>query len=131
MFKDGQKIVHNEEKSGQPSVVRDDLTQNVDQKICERQHFTIPEFLYEFPQISHIVLYEIIIIRLGYHKFCTRRVPKAFTGAHKMQRIALALTFLEQYHKDGDGFLNHIIPVTGDETCVSFVNAETKEQSKH
>jgi hypothetical protein len=41
-----------------------------------------------------------------------------------------ALTFLELYHKDGDEFLNHIIRVTGDETWVSIVNAETKEQSK-
>jgi hypothetical protein len=30
--------------------------------------------------------------------------------------MASALTFLEQYHKDGDAFLNHIIRVTGDET---------------
>jgi hypothetical protein len=37
--------------------------------------------------------------------------------------------FLEQFHKDGDEFLNHI-QVTGDETWVSFVNVETKEQSK-
>jgi hypothetical protein len=29
-----------------------------------------------------------------------------------------------------DEFLNHIIQVTGDETWVSFVNTETKEQSK-
>jgi hypothetical protein len=33
-----------------------------------------------------------------------------------------------RYHKGGDEFLNHI--VTGDETRVSFVNVETKEQSK-
>jgi hypothetical protein len=32
--------------------------------------------------------------------------------------------------KMGDEFLNHIVRVTGDETWVSFVNAETKEQSK-
>jgi histone-lysine N-methyltransferase SETMAR len=38
--------------------------------------------------------------------------------------------FLEQFHKDGDQFLNHIVRVTGDETWVSFVNVETKEQSK-
>jgi hypothetical protein len=37
---------------------------------------------------------------------------------------------LEQYHKDGDEFLNHIVRVTGEETWVSFVNVETKEQSK-
>jgi hypothetical protein len=37
--------------------------------------------------------------------------------------------FLEQFHKDGDEFLN-CIQVTGDETWDSFVNVETKEQSK-
>jgi histone-lysine N-methyltransferase SETMAR len=41
-----------------------------------------------FPQMSRIILYEIITVRLGYHKFCT------------------------------------------DETWVSFVNAETKDQKK-
>jgi hypothetical protein len=52
--------------------------------------------------------------------------------AHKMHKmaLALALTFQEQYHKDGNEFLNHIIILTGDEIWVSFVNAETKKQSK-
>jgi hypothetical protein len=36
MFRDGQTNVHNEERSGRPSVVGDDLVQSVDQKICER-----------------------------------------------------------------------------------------------
>jgi hypothetical protein len=42
------------------------------------------------------------------------------TGAHKMQRMAsaLTLTFLERYHKDGDEFLSHIVWVTDDETWV-------------
>jgi hypothetical protein len=35
--------------------------------------------------------------------------------------------FLEQYHKDGDEFLNHIIQERGDEPWVSVVNVETKE----
>jgi hypothetical protein len=52
------------------------------------------------------------------------------TSAYKMQRTASALTFIDRYHKDGNEFLNHIIRVTGDETWVSFVNVETKEQSK-
>jgi hypothetical protein len=38
--------------------------------------------------------------------------------------------FLQRYHKDGDEFLNCIVGVTGDDTWVSFVNVETKEQSK-
>jgi hypothetical protein len=52
------------------------------------------------------------------------------TGVHKMQRMTLALTFLERYDKDGSEFLSHIIRITSDETWLSFVNVETKEQSK-
>jgi hypothetical protein len=52
------------------------------------------------------------------------------TYVHKTQRMALTLTFLERYHKDSDEFLNHIVRVTCDEIWVSFVNVETKEQSK-
>ena len=38
-----------------------------------------------------------------------------------------ALSFLERYEKDGDEFLTHI--VTGDETWVSHVTPESKQQS--
>jgi hypothetical protein len=44
--------------------------------------------------------------------------------------MASALTSLERCHKDGDEFLSHIVRITGDETRVSFVNVETKEQPK-
>jgi hypothetical protein len=57
---------------------------------------------------------------VGYHKFCARWVSKILTGA--------SFTFLERYHKDGNEFLNHIL--TSDETWVSFVNVESKGQSK-
>jgi hypothetical protein len=40
--------------------------------------------------------------------------------AHKTQIMALTLTFLERYHKDGDEFLYHIVRVAGDETWVSL-----------
>jgi hypothetical protein len=50
------------------------------------------------------------------------------TGAHKTQRMALALTFLESNHKDGNEFLDHI--VTDNKTWAPLVNVETKEQSK-
>jgi transposase len=44
IFKDGRTDVHDEERSGRPSVVSEHLIQNVDQKICERRCFTISEF---------------------------------------------------------------------------------------
>jgi hypothetical protein len=52
MFKDGRKNVQDGELSGWPSVVSDDPVQSVDQKIHERQCFTISEPLCEFPKIS-------------------------------------------------------------------------------
>jgi hypothetical protein len=53
-----------------------------------------------------------------------------FTGEHETQIMASALLSLEQYQKDGNEFLSHIVHVTGDEPWVSFVNVETKWQSK-
>jgi len=52
----------------------------------------------------------------------------AYRGAQK-QRVACALTFLMRYHKERDGMLNHI--VTGDETWVSYITPESKQQSLH
>jgi hypothetical protein len=49
--------------------VIDDLVQSVDQKICERQRFTISELSCEFPRNSRTVLYEIITDRLGITSF--------------------------------------------------------------
>jgi hypothetical protein len=80
--------------------VSDDIVQS------ERQRFTISEVSCEFPQISRTVLCQIITVRLDYHKFCTRWVPKMLMGAHKMQKMASALTFLQRYHKDGDDLLS-------------------------
>jgi hypothetical protein len=82
MFKEGRTNVHDEEQSGTPSVVSDDLVQS------ERWRFTISTLSCEFPQISCTLLYEIIIFRLGYHKFCAKCVPKMLMGQHKMQRMA-------------------------------------------
>jgi hypothetical protein len=109
MFKDGQTNIHNEKRGGRPSVVSDDLLQSVDQKICESRHFTISELSCEFPQISHTLLCEIITVRLGYHKFCTRWFPKMLMRTHITQRMASDLTSLERYHKDGNEFLSNVI----------------------
>jgi transposase len=68
-FKDGGTNVHYQERSSRPSVVSNDLVQTVDQKICERWHFTISELSCELPQISRTALCEIITVKLGCHNF--------------------------------------------------------------
>jgi len=52
----------------------------------------------------------------------------AHRGAQN-QCVACVLTFLMCYHKEGDGMLSHI--VTGDETWVSHITPESKQQSLH
>jgi hypothetical protein len=51
-------------------------------------------------------------------------------GTKHRKWLRLLLRILERYHKDCDEFLIHIVRITGDETWVSFLNVETKEQSK-
>jgi transposase len=92
MFTDGRTNVKDEERSGRPSVVSDDPVQSVDQKICERRLFAISDFSRELPQISRTVLY-IILVRLGYRKFCARSLQKVLMGAHKTHRMVSGLTF--------------------------------------
>jgi hypothetical protein len=94
MFKDGQTNVHDEQRSGQPSVVSDEL-QSVNKKICERWYFTISEVSCEFPQTSCTGLYEINTGWVGCHKFCASWAPKMLTDDHRMHRMASALTLLE------------------------------------
>jgi hypothetical protein len=56
MFKDGkQKFTMRSKVVCRPFVMSDDLVQSIDQNICERWHFTIPELSCEFPQTLHTV----------------------------------------------------------------------------
>jgi hypothetical protein len=78
---------HDEERSGRPPIVTDELVQIVDKKICERRRFPISEISCEFPKMSPALLYDIIIFRLGYHMFCSEWVPNMLTGAHKTRDV--------------------------------------------
>jgi hypothetical protein len=93
MLKNERTNVHDEEQSGWPYVVSGDLVQCVGQKNCIIWHITISELSCEFPQISRTVLYEIILVWPGCHKFCARWVLIMLASAHKMQRMASALMF--------------------------------------
>ncbi|GBN26005.1 hypothetical protein AVEN_1498-1 [Araneus ventricosus] len=75
-FNDGRTIVHDEARSGRPSVVNNGLVTKVNEKIHEDRRFTIRMLFDEFPQISKTVLHEIVTNHLNYRKLCSRWVPK-------------------------------------------------------
>ncbi|GBN92931.1 hypothetical protein AVEN_242278-1 [Araneus ventricosus] len=82
-FNDGRTNVHDEARSGRPSVFNDGLVAKVNEKIRENRRFTIRMLFDEFPQISKIVLHEIVRNRLNYLKLCSRWLPKMLADVHK------------------------------------------------
>jgi len=129
MFNEGRENVKDEARSGRPFLVNDDLVRKVNERVRDDRRFTISDLSLHFPQISRTLLYDTVSIHLGYRKVCELWVLKLFIDEHKKQRVACALTFLMRYHKEGDGMLSHI--VTGDETWVSHITPESKQQSLH
>ncbi|GFY19732.1 HTH_48 domain-containing protein [Trichonephila clavipes] len=70
--KDGQTNVHDEERSGRPSVITDYLMQAVKTKIRENGRFTITTLSLEFPIVSWSVVYKIETEDLNIKKLCPR-----------------------------------------------------------
>ncbi|GFW21867.1 histone-lysine N-methyltransferase SETMAR [Trichonephila clavipes] len=126
-IEDGRENVHDEPRSGRPSVITDDLVKAVDEKIREDRRFTISTLALEFPNVGRTTLHKVVSEKLKFRKLCARWVPRLLTEEHKLKRMACALDFLDLYHKEGDKFLERI--VTGDETWVSHITPESKRQS--
>jgi hypothetical protein len=51
-----RKNVHDEEQSGQPSVMNDDLVHSVNQKICERRFHNFKNFMWISTNFTHCSL---------------------------------------------------------------------------
>jgi len=72
VFRNGRTDVHDAERSGRPSVIRDSLKKKVNRIIRENRHFTISEVYKQFPEVSRTVVYEIVTEHLQYRKIYAR-----------------------------------------------------------
>jgi hypothetical protein len=68
MFNEGRQNVHDEARSGRPSLVNDDLMRKVSERVRDDRRFTISDLSLHFPQISRTRLYDIVSSHLGYQK---------------------------------------------------------------
>ena len=59
MFNEGRENVHDEVRSGRPSLVNDDLVRKGNERVCDDRRFTISDLSLHFSQISNSLLYEI------------------------------------------------------------------------
>ena len=77
IFNEGHENVHDESRSGLPSLVNDDLVRKVNERVRDDRRFTIPDLSLHFPQISRTLLHDIVSSHLSYRQpHSVRRVYK-------------------------------------------------------
>jgi len=52
MFNEGRENVHDEARSGRPSLVNDDLVRKVNERVRDDRRFIVSDLFLHFPQIS-------------------------------------------------------------------------------
>jgi len=60
LVNEGRENVHDDSRSGRPSVLNEDLVSAVEEKVMENRRFTITPLSLHFPQISRSLLHEIV-----------------------------------------------------------------------
>jgi len=59
MFSEGRENVHDEARSGRPSLVNDDLVRKFNKRVRDDRRFTISDLSLHFPQISRTLLHDL------------------------------------------------------------------------
>jgi len=77
MFNEGRENVHDEARSGRPSLVNDDFVCKVNERVRDDRRFTISDLSLHFPHILRILLHDIFSSHLGY------RWPHSMRRVHK------------------------------------------------
>jgi hypothetical protein len=78
-FNEWRENMHDDPRSGRPSVVNEDLVRAVEEKIQQNRQLTISSPSQYFPQIWLSLLYRIMSDKLRFRKLCSRRMPKLLT----------------------------------------------------
>jgi len=65
MFNEGRENVHDEARSGRPSLVNDDLVRKVNERVRDKRRFTVSDLSLHFPQdFKAAAFYEEVIQKL-------------------------------------------------------------------
>jgi transposase len=75
-FSEGRTDVHDEQRSGRPSLISYKLLQEIEGEIRGNRRVTIRELHCIIPKVSKTTIHEAVSEELGYRKLCARWVPK-------------------------------------------------------
>jgi len=77
MFNEGRENVHDEARSGRPSLVNDDFVRKVNERVRDDSRFTISDLSLHLPHTLRTLIYDIVSSHLGYRRpHSMRRVYK-------------------------------------------------------
>jgi len=60
MFNEGRENLHDEARSGRPSLLYDYVVRKVKERVHDDRRFTISDLYLHFPQISRTLLYDFV-----------------------------------------------------------------------
>jgi len=91
VFSEGRENVHDEARSGRPSLVNDDLVRKVNERVRDDRRCTISDLSLHFPQISRTLPYDIVSSHLVYRwPHSVRKVYKNLCSATSSASIMAA-----------------------------------------
>jgi len=93
----GRSDVHDEQRSGRPSLISYELLQEIEGEIFANRHVTIRELHRIILEVSKTTIHEAVTEELGYRKLCARWIPKMLTDDHNTKWMGSALKFLTCY----------------------------------
>jgi transposase len=82
-FSEGMTDVNDEQRTGRPSLISDDLLQETEGEIGANRRLTIRELQHIIPEGSKTAIREAVTEKLACRKLCANWVPKILTGEQK------------------------------------------------
>ena len=82
-FSEGRNDVHDKQRSGRPSLISDDILQEIEGEIRENRRVTIRELHPIIPEVSKTTIHEAVTEKLGHRKLCACWVPRMLTEITK------------------------------------------------
>ena len=99
-FSEGRTDVHDEQRNGRPSLISDDLLQEIEGEIRANRRVTIRELDHVIPEVSKTTIHAAVTEKLGCRKPCARWVQAADFYDSRIQKLVPRLN--ERLDNAGD-----------------------------
>ena len=126
-FNSGQSSIADEPRSGRPTVITKQVTDQVLSLVLENRRVDY-DTLCRVTGLSYGTMHVILHEKLQLRKRSARWVPHHLDTEHLERRLEICQSLIERYRRGGRRFLAKIL--TCDETWVYHYDPETKAQSK-